>query len=86
MFGYVLGDRESVSSERLVDFRQCLPLAFLVAAEVPVQHHRSFPTSDQHHVARAHAATQGYTGECAPQVVESWLAELAIGICKLTLA
>ncbi len=72
------------SSERLVGCCKRLPLAFLVAAEVPAQHHRGFPARDQHHVALTHAAAQGYTGECAPQVVETRFAEFTVCGRKLT--
>src|SRR5712691_3851735 len=64
-----LGGQESVSSEHLAGCCERLPLAFLIASEVPAQHRRRFPARDQHHVALAHSAAQGYTGECAPQVV-----------------
>ncbi len=62
-----------------------LALAFLIAADVSAQHDRRFPGRDQHHVALAHAAAKGYTCECASQVVEAGLAELAIGIGELAL-
>ncbi len=58
-----------MSSERLVGGCERLPLAFLVAAQVPAQHDRGFQPAISITSLSLIPLAQGDTGERAPQVV-----------------